>query len=314
MKIIFIGTGKFGAIVLDKLAQSKFRPDFLICSYDKPVGRKQILRACPTKEIAKNYNLEITEFNTLKGKESLFKELAPDLIIVADTNFILPQEILKIPQNGCLNIHPSLLPKHRGPSPIQTTILAKDKETGVTIILMDRKIDHGDIVQNVKYEINCSGLTYEKLRDNLAELGAELLIKILPDWLQGKIKPKEQKHNEATYTKKLTKQDGQINWSKPALKIEHQVRALNPWPGTYTFFEHKGTKKRLKILSALAVKINKVKPENKKNGSIIKLDKKMAIACKEGFLILEQVQPEGKNIMSGEAFLNGYREIINLEA
>ncbi|TSA55772.1 methionyl-tRNA formyltransferase [bacterium] len=328
MKIIFIGTGKFGAIVLEKLVQSKFRPDFLICPHDKPAGRKQILRACLTKEIAKKYNLEIAELNTLKGKEDLFKKLAPNLIIVADTNFILPKEILKIPQNGCLNIHPSLLPKYRGSSPIQTTILAGDKKTGTTIILMDEKIDHGNIIKNkklniknkifdgrvkdIQYKTESAKPTYEILRDDLAELGAELLIKILPDWLRGKIKSKEQEHNKATYTKKLTKQDGQIDWSKPAIEIERQVRALNPWPGTYTFFEHKGTKKRLKILAVSVLKINGEKLKNKKTGNIIKSDKKMIIVCGEGFLILEQVQPEGKNPMSGETFLNGYGEIDKL--
>jgi len=312
MKIVFIGTGKFGAIILDKLVQSKFKPDFLICPHDKPVGRKQILTACPTKKIAKKYNVEIAEINTLKGKEGFFKELAPDLIIVADTNFILPQEILEISKNGCLNIHPSLLPKYRGSSPLQATILAGDKETGVTVILMDEKIDHGDIVQSIKYKIGNLDPTYEKLRNNLAELGAELLINILPNWLQGKISPEEQKHNEATYTKKLTKQDGQIDWSKSAIEIERQVRALNPWPGTYAFFEHKGIKKRLKILSSSVFKVNEAKLKNKKNGDIIRLDKRMIIACKENSLILKRVQPEGKKNMSGEAFLNGYREINKL--
>ncbi len=313
MKIIFVGTGKFGAQILEKLVQSKFKPDFLICPHDKPVGRKQILTDCPTKEIAKKYNLEIAEVNTLKGKEDLFKKIAPDSIIVADTNFILPQKILKIPQNGCLNIHPSLLPKYRGPSPIQAIILAGDRETGVTIILMDKEIDHGNIIQSVKYKIGDSEPTYEKLRDDLAELGTELLIKILPDWLQGKIKPKEQKHNKATYTKKITKQDGQIDWQRSAIEIERQVRAFNPWPGTYAFFEHKETRKRLKVLGASVLKINnKEKINKKKSGTIVKLDKKMAIVCKKDFLILNQVQPEGKNVMSGKTFLNGYREIDGL--
>ncbi len=234
------------------------------------------------------------------------------MIIVADTNFILPQEILKIPQNGCLNIHPSLLPKYRGPSPIQASILVGDKEAGVTIILMDKEIDHGNIVQVAEYKIQNPGPTYEELRDDLAELGAELLIKTLPNWLLGKIKSKEQEHNKATYTKKLTKQDGRIDWSSSAVVIERQVRALNPWPGTYTFFEHKGIKKRLKILSASTLRINEKKLKNKKIGNIIKSDKKMAVACRKGFLILKQVQPEGKNPMSGEAFLNGYREVDKL--
>jgi len=312
MKIIFIGAGKFGAQILEKLVQSKFKPDFLICPPDKLAGRKQILTPCDTKLVAQKYNLEVAEVNSLKNKADLFAKIKPDLIVVADTNFILPKEILKIPQNGCLNIHPSLLPKYRGSSPLQATILAGDKETGVTVILMDEKIDHGDIVQSIKYKIGNLDPTYEKLRNNLAELGSELLIKILPNWLQGKISPEEQKHNEATYTKKLTKQDGQIDWSKSAIEIERQVRALNPWPGTYAFFEHKGIKKRLKILSASVFKANEAKLKNKKNGDIIRLDKRMIIACKEDSLILKQVQPEGKKNMLGEAFLNGYREINKL--
>jgi len=307
MKILFIGTGFFGSEVLKKLAQSDFKPDFLICSQDKPVGRKQQLCACPAKEVANHFNLSVAEFKTLKGKVSFFKKINPDLIIVADTNFILPEEILSIPKHGCLNLHPSLLPRHRGPSPVQFAILEGDRKTGITIILMDKEIDHGAIVSQ-KTVLLDDQQTYLKLRDDLAVLASKVLIEILPDWLEGKIQPQEQNHSKATYTKKLNKKDGQIHWDLSAQEISQQIRALNPWPGTYTFFKHKNALKRLKILKAKTKRSFK----KQKPGTISCLDKKMTVSCSQGELILQRVQVEGKKEVSGEEFTNGYGQVERL--
>ncbi|MEA3543074.1 MAG: methionyl-tRNA formyltransferase [Pseudomonadota bacterium] len=313
MKIIFIATGKFGAQVLKKLAQTEYKPDFLICALDKPTGRKYTLSPCPAKEIAQKKKIKVLSFKTLKDKDAFRKiqEIQPDLIIVADTNFILPQKILDIPKYKCLNVHPSLLPKFRGPSPIKSAILWGEKKTGVSLIQMDEKIDHGPIIAKKEMPI-ADRNTYLTLRDKLAQLGARLLIEILPQWTSFKIKPLAQKDGKAIYTKKFKKEDGLIDWKKSAQEIEQKIRALNPWPGTYTFFNHQDRKKRLKILAAQVID---VKINNLEEGKIKKVaNKKMGVLCGKGTLILSKIQIEGKKEMTGEAFLNGYKNVKKLTA
>jgi len=238
MKIAFLGIPRFGTIILEKLNQSAYRPD------------------------------SVNELGDIKN-------IKPDSIIVANFGEIIPQEILDIPRYGSLNVHPSLLPQHRGPSPIQTAILNGDKKTGVTIMLMDAQIDHGPILVQKETVIGPNE-TYLQLHDRLAILGAELLIDIIPDWIAGRIKLSQQDHKVATYTKILTREDGKIDWKKSAEEIERQIRAFNPWPGAFTIWQ----KKRIKVLRA--------RLENDK-------------------LIITEVQPEGKKPMSFEAFQRGHK-------
>jgi len=240
LKIVFLGTGKFGEIVLRRLQQANYSPI--------------------------SYRLEDIQ------------KIKPDLVIVANFGKILSRGILDIPCYGCINLHPSLLPKYRGPSPIQTAILNGDKETGVTIFLMDAKIDHGPILAQKKTVIG-ENENAEQLLKRLAILGADLLIDTIPDWIEGKIKLRRQDEKRATYTKLLTREDGEINWKKPVKFIERQIRALYPWPGTYTFYK----RKRLKILKA-------------------RLEKNK--------LIIKEVQLEGKKPMSFEEFLRGHRDFL----
>jgi len=241
VKIVFLGAGEFGTIILQGLIEN---------------GHKPVL---------------VYDFKKIE-------ELKPDLVIVASYGKIIPKKILEIPKYGCLNVHPSLLPKYRGPSPIQTTILNGDKKTGVTIILMDEKIDHGKIISNSKFLIS-KKFTYPELCQKLANLGVKLLIQTIPEWIKGEIKPKPQEESKATYTKILKREDGKIDWSKPGREIERQIRAFNPWPGAFTFIKHKNKTLRIKILEAI-VKDNK--------------------------LIIKKLQPEGKKPMSFEEFKRGY--------
>lgn len=278
-KIIFMGTPRFGAIILEKLAKSNFRPLLAITVPDKPVGRKQILTPPPVKLVAEKYKIPIKQPEKIAREKSEIENLKPDLILVAAYGQILPKEILKIPQSGCLNIHPSLLPKYRGPSPIQSVLLKGEKRTGVTIILMKEKIDGGEIVAALPLRASISHLTSEELSKKLAELGAKLLIKTLPKWLKGEIKPKPQNESKATYTKIFKKEDGEIDWRKSPTEIERQIRAFYPWPGSYTLYQGK----RLKILKA----------EVSKNK-----------------LIIKRVQLEGKKPMDFEEFLRGHRDFI----
>jgi len=271
-----MGTPEFGEIILEGLVKNDYKPILVITAPDKSVGRKQILTSTPVKKIAKKYNIPVVH------QPEEVKKIKPDLIIVAAYGQILPKEILEIPKYGCLNVHPSLLPKYRGASPIQTTILNGDKETGVTIILMDEKMDHGPILGQRELEFSIFNFQFSKLHDKLAELGVKLLIETIPKWINGKIKPKPQDESKATYTKVLKKEDGKVDWSKSAQEIERQVRAFYPWPGAFFFIKHKGKILRVKILKA----------------DISKEDK----------LIIKKIQPEGKKPMSFEEFKRGHHD------
>jgi len=280
-KIVFIGTPDFAATILEATVRySLFVVYCVVTAPDKPVGRKQILTPPPVKISAQKYNIPVLQPEILANSKSQITNYKPDLIIVAAYGQVLPKEILEIPKYGCLNVHPSLLPKYRGPSPIQTTILNGDKETGVTIILMDKKIDHGPIISNSKFKIQNSKFTYEELLKKLANLGAKLLIETIPKWINGEIKPKTQAESKATYTKILKKEDGKIDWKKSAEEIERQVRAFYPWPGSFTFIKKNNKVIRVKILEAEVSKSNQ--------------------------LIIKKVQPEGKKPMGFEEFKRGY--------
>lgn len=260
IKFAFWGTGDFAVKILEILTNNDFIPGLIITAPDKPKGRKMIVTPPPIKEKFKNYKIIQPE----NLSPSLFTNLPFDLFIVAEYGKIIPKEILNIPQHGSINVHPSLLPKFRGPSPMQSFILSEEKETGVTLILMDEKMDHGPIiaVSNFKPQPN---IKYEELEGKLAQLGGDLLAKTIPNWLNGGIKPKEQNHNVATFTKKISKNDGLIKLTDSPESIEKKLKALTPWPGIY-FFTKSG--KRIIITDAEIkenkLTIKKVKPEGKK--------------------------------------------------
>lgn len=304
IKIILIGTSEFAAHIFEHIFD-KINIIAVITTPDKPAGRKQILTLSPVKIWAEKNNLPV--FSQIEK----IKQLKPDLVIVTAYGQIIPKQILDIPKYGALNIHPSLLPKYRGASPIQATILNGDKETGVTIILMDEKMDHGNIVAKSKVKNHAyrqagqkSKVTYEELSNQLADVAANLLIKTLPNWVAGEIKAKLQDHSKATFTKIIKKEDGKIDWNKSAEEIERQIRAFHQWPTAYTFWNDK----QLKILEANCTSLNDV---HKKIGEVFLSDnKQLAIQTRNGILIPEQVQLEGKKPMTAKDFLNGHPEII----
>jgi len=313
VKIIFIGTGEFGAIILEKLIQTLYKPILVITQPDKPVGREQILTPPPVKLVAEKYNISVLQSEKILNLKSEILNLRPDLIIVAAYGQIIPKHILDIPKYGFINIHPSLLPRWRGSSPLQFTILNGDKETGVTIIKMDEKIEHGPIIANEKLKMKNEKLTYEELHNKLAELGAKLVIETIPKWLKGEIKPlpqEAQDENKATYTKILKKEDGKIDWSKSAEEIERQIRAFNPWPGSYTRI--KNQELRIKNLKILKVEILPTQTKtNKQIGEIFLTDdKKLTIQTGQNYLILQKIQLEGKKPIAAEDFLLGHKDII----
>jgi methionyl-tRNA formyltransferase len=257
VKYVFFGTGDFATKVLEVLCQNDFVPELVVTTPDKPKGRKMILTPSPVKIFADKNNIKtITDYSLLTTDYSLFT--------VADFGRIIPKNILNMPKHGTLNIHPSLLPKFRGSSPIQSFILSGEEETGVTIIKIDEEVDHGPILAQQEFSIsNFQFSKYKELEKKLAELGGEMLAKIIPDWIEGKIMACEQNHSQATFTKKITKEDGLIDLGEPAEIIARKVRAFTPWPGAYFFANNK----RIIITDAEEkneeLKIKKVKPEGK---------------------------------------------------
>jgi len=302
MKIVFIGTSEFSAIILEGLIKNNLKPVLVVTAPDKPVGRKQKLTPPPAKITAQKYNISVLQPKAVLNINNQVLSIKPDLIIVASYGKILPREILDIPKYSCLNVHPSLLPKYRGPSPIQTAILNGDKETGVTIILMDELIDHGAILVKEKIKILAKE-NNETLHKKLAQLAVKLLLKTIPDWVKGKIKPEVQDESKATFTKVLTRENGKIDWEKPAKEIERQVRAFYPWPGAFAFWQKGDKLLRIKILKAKTAETKDIKAMV--GQIVLSPSQKIAVKCKEGFLEIWELQPEGKSPMTAEDFLRG---------
>lgn len=297
---VFFGTSEFAIPILDALKKDGYVPALIITTPDKPAGRSLRPKPPPVKEWAtKNMipylqpeKLLKSDFNSLNNYE---------LFIVAAYGKIIPKEILDIPERGSLNIHPSLLPRWRGADPIRGAMLAGEEKTGVTIMLLDEKMDHGPVLKHETLNLNHKKYYYKELEKELAELGGQLLVETLPKWLAGEIEPKEQDHAKATYTKKVKKEDGHVDWSEPAEMIERKIRALNPWPGTYTFWEEK----RVKILEGKIIG-----SENKNPGIVFKYDVGFAVAGANGAILLKKLQLEGKKLQTAAEFLNGYPNII----
>ncbi|HNW96240.1 MAG TPA: methionyl-tRNA formyltransferase [Candidatus Paceibacterota bacterium] len=302
-KIIYWGTSYFSAEILTFLIDNGFKPIGVITQMDKPAGRGSKLKSPEVKMVADK--LSIPCFQPKKLKEAMFieqiKELSPDLFVVVSYGKIIPKEILSIPSLGTINVHPSCLPHWRGPSPIQSAILNGDKETGTTIMLLDEEMDHGPILASAKINDDISKLTYKDLESILIKESSKLLLKVLPKWISGEIKPIPQDDAQATYCRMIKKDDGKIDWNESIEVIDRKIRALNPWPGTY--FEIKGGKK-FKVLEA---QISQEKNDEKKNGEFFCVNKQLLVKCKNGALIIKSIQPESKNAMDGFGFWCGYQ-------
>ncbi len=296
-KIIFAGTTEFGIPTLEKL-KNQYELILIITQPDKPAGRKQIVTPPPIKVWAQKNNIPVDQPEKLSTIAPQLSTLSPDLLLVAAYGQIISKEILDIPKFGSINIHGSLLPKYRGASPIQAAILNGDKETGITLIRMDKEMDHGQII--AKEVLRLAGNeTYPKLYEQLSLVAADLTIKTLPGWFSGQIKSAEQIHSLATYTKLLNRDDGKLDWTKSAKEIDQKIRALNPEPGTWTTLDGK----IFKILSAEPVSESKIELP----GKIYHRNGELAVKCLDGTIMVKQLQPEGKNPMSGTDFLNGLK-------
>jgi methionyl-tRNA formyltransferase len=308
IKIIFFGTPKFSNIILKRLIQEQLEPILVVTCPDKPVGRDQIITSPLVKKTAEENGIAVSQPEKLEKIESEIKKLKPDLIIIAACSKIIPKELLELPKHGCLNIHPSLLPKYRGPSPIQATILNGDSKAGVTIIKMTEEIDKGPIIATSEFIIGNIKITYEELEEELAKMSSKLLTDIIFDWTKGKIRPEEQEESEATYTRKIKKEDGKINWNNEAKKIERKIRAFNPWPSAFC----KAENKTMKIFKASVLKQTDSGPSREPGKVYLAPNDQIAVQCGKDYLIIKELQFSGKKKVKIEDFLKGNIDFIGI--
>jgi methionyl-tRNA formyltransferase len=318
LRIIYMGTPQFAVPALETLIagsksglllQEGYEIVAVITRPDKPAGRGKEIVYSPVKQHALSQGIPVWQPGSLKRQENIDMLAAykSDLYIVAAFGQILPQAVLDLPRYGTLNIHASLLPKYRGVSPISEAILQGDTETGVTIMLIDAGVDTGPILLQRAILITEDDTT-GSLTIKLAAVGASALLETLPLWVQGKIIPQPQDERFASHTHMLHKEDGKIDWNRPADVLARTVRAFIPWPGAYT----KWGKKLLKIISAHTVQSDTDSEARagtvclrKENGS-----QTLTVATGNGFLSVEKLQLEGKKVMSADEFLRGYAHIV----
>ncbi len=309
MKIVFTGTSEFAVPILKAIkSQTDWDVALVISEPAKPSGRKNQSSVSPVAQTAKELNLKLATPVSIADIKSDITALKPDVMIVVAYGQILPREVLEIPKFKTINIHPSLLPKLRGASPIQTTLMQGLTETGVSLMVIDEKVDHGPIISQEVFLIDQSE-NYLTLEFRLSHIGASMLVRDLPKYISGKLKSQEQNHAEATFTKLIKKDDGLIDWSKSPQDIYNQWRAYLKWPGVYTFFKDKsGANMRLKliqiekcVISDIAHRSGEVFTDESKN---------LCIACHEGTIKLIRVQPENSKTLTAGEFLNGYTYIV----
>lgn len=290
--IAFFGSPEFAAEHLAALLESSFEIRAVVTQPDK-VSPKGVVQVSAVKLLAQEQGLRIIE----KEKLSDLRGIGADLFVVVAYGAILPAEVLAIPRLGCLNVHASLLPLYRGPSPIQAAILSGDKETGISVMLLDEKMDHGPVLAQKRVAISPTE-TGQSLHGKLAAQGKKTLVAAIEALWQDRAQPQEQDHGQATYTKLLARKDGHVAWDRPAREIERQVRAFSPWPGTFSFL----AKKRLKILATQISEFKKEAPA----GTLLADEGRLLARAADGWLELSQVQMEGKPRQSGAQFAHGY--------
>ena len=304
MRVVFIGTGEIGVPTLHALLGSEeHQLAAVVTQPDKPVGREQRIEPSPIKKALAGTKIPILQPARIKDRQSIdeISARSPQAIVVMAYGQILPRGILETPRVACLNLHASLLPRHRGAAPIQAAIASGDPETGITVMYMDEGLDTGDILLQRKIDILPTE-TGGSLHDRLGQIAPDALLESL-QLLAKEIAPRIPQNNAlATYASKLNRNDGKIDWSQPADILERKIRAFNPWPGAFTTVTAKSGKPRnLKIFSASIVDLVG------KAGEILQTGKRgLVIAASDRALSLEEVQPEGKRRMTSAEFLHGF--------
>jgi methionyl-tRNA formyltransferase len=298
-RILFMGTSPFAVPPLYEIFQAGWPIIAVVTPPDRPQGRGRMTAPPPLKTAAQQMGLPIIQTPNVKETSFLetFQSLAPELVIVAAFGQILPRSIISKPPEGCINIHPSLLPKYRGAAPINWAIINGEEKTGVTVMKMDEGMDSGDILMQEETIIG-ENENFGQLHDRLAKMGANLLLKTLSLLPTGNIHPKQQDHALATFAPVLDKKTGLIDWKNDCRKIAGLIRGLSPVPCAYTFIH----RKKLKIFSGTA---NIAKPSEAPGTIKVEKNDALCVAAPNGYIYLEEVQLEGKKRMKISDFLRG---------
>ncbi len=310
LRIVFMGSPEFAVVPLELLLLSGHHVAAVYTRQDKPAGRGRAPTAPPIKATALSWNIPIIQAASFKN-EATIEQLAgfrPEAIVVAAFGQILPRPVLAIPCYGCLNLHPSLLPKYRGTSPVAAAILAGDEFAGVSIMRLDEGLDTGPVFSRAQVPI-LSQDTTGSLTSKLFQIGARMLLQVLADIPGGKWLPEPQNNEEASYIREISKDDGRIDWKLPAIDVWRRVRAYQPWPETYTYWHGK----QLKIIEATPLSAD-ILPEA---GRVIPLEPAQkqfgvgfGVGTGEGILGVIRVQIEGKRAMAAEEFVRGQRDFM----
>ncbi len=296
-QIVFMGSPDFSVPVLRNLA-ADYRVVGVVTQPDRPSGRGMTLTPPPVKAVAEELRIPVIQPQKLRQPEAVqqLKDWAPDLIVVAAFGQILRPEVLDLPPHGCVNVHASLLPRWRGAAPIQAAILAGDSKTGITIMKMDPGLDTGPILRQRAIPIEPQD-TGGRLFEKLSVLGGELLLETLPDYLAGKLLPQSQTDESSSYAPMLKKEEGLLDFNRPASELERKVRAFHPWPGTFMRWQD----------GALKVHQAHVAAGEMETGARVVIEGLPAVGTAQGLIVFDELQPAGKKPMSGKAFLAGAR-------
>ncbi|MBF0103119.1 MAG: methionyl-tRNA formyltransferase [Desulfobacterales bacterium] len=303
-KIIFMGTPEFAVPSLKAIHAAGYTVPLVVTMPDRPKGRGRQLTASPVKYTAEDLCCTCIQPDTIccENVVDQLQDILPDFIVVVAFGYILPESILKLPRYGAINVHASLLPKYRGPAPIQWAIINGEKETGVTTMLMDKGLDTGDILLTATTEILAEDNS-KTLRDRLSNLGASLLIDTLNAFIDNRINPIKQDHSQSNYAPLLKKSDGKINWSQDATQIDAFIRGMTPWPGAFTFYNGK----RYKIIQAKPIDMqydqHLFQPGQRVNIS----DTELTVATTQGAISILSIQPESGKLLKISDFLRGSR-------
>jgi methionyl-tRNA formyltransferase len=300
-RTLFFGSGALALPALARLLDSELvELHSVITAPPRPAGRNQALTPTPVAALAAERGLRVRTPTSLRHEDVLaeMRAVGPALIVLADYGRIIPATLLALPRHGALNIHPSLLPRHRGAAPVQGAILAGDAVTGVTLMRMDAGLDTGPIVAQVPLSLQGDEVA-PALEARLAELGADLLVASLPGWLDGSLQAHPQPAAGASLTRPLRRDDGRLEPSRPASELERQVRAYQPWPGTFVDVDGE----RLKVWAASVQEGTAAETP----GTLVTSGDSLALVTADGLLRLEQVQPAGKRRMRGAEYRRGRR-------
>ncbi len=305
MNIAFASNSPFGAVIFKTLIKNSIKPSLLITGPDKKEEKDQEVQTLLIRDLAREESIKIEEAETEEDFHRIIEENSPEMVIVASFGIIVSPETLAL--SNFINVHPSLLPKYRGPTPIQSAIIDGEEKTGVSLIMMNEKIDQGPIIAQSEVPLTPS-IDYKKLEETLALEGSNLLIKTIPLVLKEEATLTPQNEEDATYTKLFTKSDGKINWEENAELIERKIRAYNPWPGTYS----KMGEKLFKILDAEVQKQTEAGPFGDLGKVYLGTNDTLAVQTGKDFLLIKKLQIEGKNSTTSDDYLRGNMQSIGI--